>query len=110
LPLDFTLTHHRLGYIAIGYFIHLVRQTPEGKNELRSRFWFGDIHQDEEGFKFLAARFINSFGNTTFMRSLRMGTSFAKHVYTNFYEEMHCLKSFLPHFYAAQLVKYKTVI
>ncbi len=45
-----------IGFIAVGYVIHLVRRTPEGKNELRSRFWLGDIHQDEDGFKFLAAR------------------------------------------------------
>lgn len=96
--------------MAIGYVIHLVRKTSEGKNELRTRFWFGDIHQDEDGFKFFAARFVNSIGNTSMMRSYRLDATFAKNIYQNFHEEMNCLKNFLPHFYAAQLEKYKTVI
>eukprot|EP01035_Chromulina_nebulosa_P020641 gene20641-26762_t len=91
------------GFVAVGYLMHLVRKTADGRNELRSRFWLGDIHKDEEGFKFITSRVINTLGNTSFFRNIRLPDNLARGLLLHCSQEMNCLKEFLPHYYHSKI-------
>lgn len=86
-----------IGVVAVGHLVHMVREI-NGKNELRSRFWLGNIHKNDNH-PYLPSAVINYIGNTTIFRYLKAPTSLAKGLWIHCAEEMACLNNFLPYFY-----------
>ena len=87
-----------LGVIAVAHLMHIVREV-DGKSELRSRFWLGDIHYPETVDNLAYARIVNSIANTYLARIIKIPILSAKGLWIHCSEEMHCLKEILPDFY-----------
>ena len=80
------------GYLRAGYLVHMVKQDPSsGENTLRSRFWLGLVDGGNP--------IINTVGNTTWFRRLKLPEPKASGLLRHCAEEMHVLSSFLPSFY-----------
>jgi hypothetical protein len=93
----------------VGHLMHIVYKTADGKNILRSNFWLGDINKEYEGINCIAACTINLVGNTWLFRRIRANGSLAVGLYRHCYEEMTCLRKFLPRFYAVEAAKDRVV-
>ncbi len=90
----------RLGMVASGHVLHMVREV-DGVNELRSRYWLGDIAYPETVENFVFARMVNYVSSFPLYRVMKMPTSWARSLWIHHAEEMACLKQFLPHHFAS---------
>lgn len=91
-----------IGMVGIGHLVHMVRKVG-GRSELRSRFWLGDVHKQEDLHNLASARLINYFANTSWFRYFKLSDKLAEALWIHCAEEMHCLKSFLPSLYAKEI-------
>ena len=87
-----------LGLIAVGHVIHMVREV-NGRSELRSRFWLGNIVYPETVETILFARVVNTIVSTWLFKILQIPTATARGLWVQCSQEMHCLREFLPHYY-----------
>eukprot|EP00611_Tribonema_gayanum_P016568 TRINITY_DN2889_c0_g1_i1.p2 TRINITY_DN2889_c0_g1~~TRINITY_DN2889_c0_g1_i1.p2 ORF type:complete len:112 (+),score=12.66 TRINITY_DN2889_c0_g1_i1:176-511(+) len=85
------------GDVAVGHLCHVV-QEQDGKCEMRSRFWLGDIHKSAAGFP--PRQIVNFIGNTRIGRILRGPDKLAKGILRHCNEEMTCLAAILPDVHA----------
>lgn len=96
-----------LGLVAAGHLMHMVRES-DGRSELRSRFWLGDITYPETVENIVFARTINYITSFKFFRLMKMPVATARGLWVHCSQEMHCLKEFLPHYYKkCQEMKYE---
>jgi hypothetical protein len=87
-----------LGLIAVGHLMHMVREV-NGRSELRSRFWVGNVAYPETVENIIFARTVNAVANTRLFKLLKIPTSTARALWVHSSQEMHCLREILPHFY-----------
>lgn len=90
-----------LGLIAVGHMMHMVREI-NGRSELRSRYWVGNLAYPETVENIIFARSLNAVVNTRLFKILKMPASTARDLWVHCSQEMHCLREFLPHFYRNQ--------
>lgn len=91
-----------LGMLAAGYLVHMVRQLPDGRSELRSRFWVGsDVLYDETPESFFTAHFVNFISKFYLFKLVKIPFQYGRDIYKHCSEEMNCLKEFLPHYFEA---------
>lgn len=88
-----------LGLVAAGHLVHMVRQESDGRSTLKSRFWMGDISYPETPENYFFASSVNFLVNSYLARVTKIPFNFGLGIYKHCYEEMHCLKEFLPHYY-----------
>mmetsp|Transcript_28898 Transcript_28898/g.48511 ORF Transcript_28898/g.48511 Transcript_28898/m.48511 type:complete len:309 (+) Transcript_28898:127-1053(+) len=93
-----------IGLVAVGHMLHMVRET-NGRSELRSRFWIGNISYPETVENIIFARIVNSIASTKLFRMTRLPSSLARSLWVHTSQQMHCLREFLPHFQRAFLAK-----
>jgi hypothetical protein len=93
------IKHEYLGFIAIGHLMYQVRQI-DGNNELRCRVWIGDVNYPETPENLIFSNLINSVANSGLVKKIYFTEAIAKNFYIHCYEEMHCLKKFLLHYYS----------
>lgn len=91
-----------LGLVAAGHLIHIVREI-DGRSELRSRFWLGDVTYPETVENIVLARIVNYIASFKLFRILKIPTSTARSLWKHCSEEMNCLKEFLPHYYRSTI-------
>eukprot|EP00598_Pedospumella_elongata_P001115 CAMPEP_0184981552 /NCGR_PEP_ID=MMETSP1098-20130426/11214_1 /TAXON_ID=89044 /ORGANISM="Spumella elongata, Strain CCAP 955/1" /LENGTH=299 /DNA_ID=CAMNT_0027505117 /DNA_START=79 /DNA_END=978 /DNA_ORIENTATION=- len=89
-----------LGLIAVGHVMHMVREV-NGRSELRSRFWIGNVQYPETVENIVFARIVNSIVSTWLFRITKIPSSTARALWVHCSQEMHCLREFLPHYYQA---------
>ena len=87
-----------LGLIAIGHVMHMVREV-NGRSELRSRFWIGNVQYPETVENIVFARIVNSIVSTWLFRLTKVPSATARALWVHVSQEMHCLREFLPHYY-----------
>jgi len=87
-----------IGLVAVGHCIHMVRET-NGRSELRSRFWIGNITYPETVENIIFARMVNSLASMKLFKILKIPSSTARSLWVHTSQEMHCLREFLPHHY-----------
>lgn len=87
-----------LGLVAVGHLMHMVREV-NGRSELRSRFWIGNLAFPETVENIIFARLINSIITTRLFKMVKVPSSTARGLWVHCSQEMHCLREFLPHFY-----------
>jgi hypothetical protein len=97
------------GMMAVGYVLHMVREI-DGRSELRSRFWFGEIAYPETVENFFYARMINSLSQWSWFRAMKFTNSFADAWWLKCSQEMNSLKQFLPHYYSTSQRKKEELI
>lgn len=90
--------------IGVGYLLHMVTTTTTNggnNNTLTSKFWLGHNVELEENdyYSNFYCNIINFISNTKLFKYIKLPNSIAKGLYIHCYEEMNCLKSFLPDFY-----------
>eukprot|EP00428_Durinskia_dybowskii_P071416 CAMPEP_0170410744 /NCGR_PEP_ID=MMETSP0117_2-20130122/30053_1 /TAXON_ID=400756 /ORGANISM="Durinskia baltica, Strain CSIRO CS-38" /LENGTH=308 /DNA_ID=CAMNT_0010668297 /DNA_START=25 /DNA_END=948 /DNA_ORIENTATION=- len=94
-----------LGLIAVGHVMHLVREV-NGRSELRSRFWVGNIVYPETVENIMFARTVNAIVSTSLFKMWKVPSTTARGIWQHCSEEMHCLREFLPHFYRTMKEKH----
>jgi len=95
--------------IAVGHLVHMVRKNEQGKYELRSRFWLGDVYMEETESNCLSAKCANCCGNTRCYRNFKLSDRLAEGLWRHCAEEMSCLREFLPSFYIREAARHATL-
>lgn len=87
-----------LGLIAIGHAVHIVREI-NGRSELRSRFWIGNLSYPETVENIVFARVVNTIMSSSLFKTFKIPSTTARSLWIHCSQEMHCLREFLPHYY-----------
>lgn len=88
------------GLSGIAHILHMVREV-DGRSELRSRIWLGDYNRVDDN-SVLPVWAVNSLGNSKIFRYTKAPAPMVKSMWTSLFQEMQCLRRFLPHFYDAE--------